>query len=99
MISLLLKVLASLLTLVSAPTDGKCPERWWVNGVRPDGRYQCFPAPVGPDERLPSGIVVDHSVQPPGVVDGRVFCTVGKLPVVLDSRTIGCRKGFYTCDT
>lgn len=88
-------VIAIMTAIVAHPTRGECPKPgWYVDGVPADGHYQCFRVPVGDDERLPNGHVVDHSVQPDGVIDGRVFCQPGAtIPVVVDYRTVECRKG------
>jgi hypothetical protein len=91
----LVAVLAMLTAIVSNPTNGECPKKgWYVDGVSADGHYQCFRMPIGDDVRLPNGHVVDHSIQPAGVLDGRIFCQVGAtVPIVIDYRTVACAKG------
>ena len=72
------------------PSRATCDRGWYVDGIRPSGRYDCRRAPIGDDVRLPSGLVEDRSVQSPGVLDGRIFCTTGQ-PRVVDERTVECR--------
>jgi hypothetical protein len=85
-------VMVLLLTVVLCRDHERCPDGWWVEGVRPSGVYDCRHVPVGDDVRLPGGLVEDRSVQPPGVLDGRIFCVAGSEPRVIDARTVACRK-------
>lgn len=76
------------------PATRVCPEGYDLRvGVRPDGRYQCWPRPVGDPEwdgtwqRSP-----DRSRQVGSIVDGRIWCPLGSRAVVVDYRTVGCRS-------
>jgi hypothetical protein len=82
-------VILMLVCLIVQPTRASCPPGWYVDGARPSGEYDCRRVPTGDDERLPSGIVVDHTTQPPGVLDGRIFCPNGS-PRVLNASTVAC---------
>ena len=94
----MIEPLATLATLVTLcicmlvrPTHVVCPVGWYVNGVRSDGRTECMPKPIGDETLTPSGIV-DHSVQPPGYVRVRIYCTGGSRPIVVNDRTVGCQR-------
>ena len=81
------------IALTPLPSHASCPRGWWVEGVRPSGRYDCHRVPVGDDVRLPSGLLEDRSLQPPGEIDGAIRCTGGAVAIVVDSRTVGCMRG------
>ncbi len=90
-----LATIASILVLcvcmLVKPTHVICPAGWYVNGVRPSGQTECLPVPSGFEELTDRGIV-DHSIEPPGYVRVRIYCTGGMRPIVVDQRTIGCQR-------
>jgi hypothetical protein len=66
--------------------DGKtaeCPRATWINGIRADGRFECYRT---------SGRVED--VNPPSfvVVRGRIYCAADEVPIVVDERRAACRQ-------
>lgn len=73
------------------PTHARCAAGWWApEGVR-GGELVCRPRPVGPDERDARGIVVDHSVQPPGETRVRLWCT-GGATLRQDGESAWCQR-------
>jgi hypothetical protein len=77
-------------SLVVRPSGAQCPPRWYVNGVRPSGEYECRPAPGGdPDS---DGTFGRPDITPfdPSVIVGRVRCRHGQAPIVIDERTVAC---------
>ncbi len=62
-------------------TTNTCPRAWWLDGVRPDGRFHCL---------LSRG---DDDTAPIARVDGHITCSVGELAVVVDAHTVGCHRG------
>lgn len=60
----------------------------WVDGVRPDGRYGCRPAPIRDTDAKTE---VDD-----GTLDielkSRIYCTNGTRPIVVDAHTVGCQR-------
>lgn len=89
----LLSIFILLFCFASHPDHGGCGEGWWVNGVRPDGRYGCRPRSLLPDH--PS-----RGHEPDDVYDAdsdheiysRIYCTGGTQPIVVDFRTVGCQR-------
>ena len=75
---------------LTRPTRARCPAGWLHEGVRPSGAFACKPALVG-GERDPAG-GIDTAYQPPGELGGRVYCTGGAVPIVVDYRTVGCTR-------
>lgn len=72
------------------PTRASCPAGWWVEGIRPSGAYDCLsPVPpccgdaTGPCEKIPCP-KLDR-------IDGRIYCTGGSIPIVVDNATVGCQ--------
>lgn len=59
-------------------------------GVRRDGRFECWPAPIGDPEWDGTYDRPERSVQPVGVIPGRISCESGSQPVVSDWRTVEC---------
>lgn len=87
--------------LLSHPVRASClPGYDLRTGIRRSGAYECWPAPVAPPGWSPRlGPIQDwdgtwlrpeRSVQPDGVLTGRIWCL--GVPVVVDERTVGCRK-------
>jgi hypothetical protein len=78
-----------------APLTESCPPGHDLRtGVRRDGRFECWPWPVGdPEWDGTWGRSPDRSVQPPGIVDRKIHCTGGSRPIVVDYKTVGCQMG------
>lgn len=75
------------------PTRAKCPTGWHANGIRPSGVFQCMRRPIGDDHRNARGILIDDSVQPPGVLESQIYCTGGTVPILDDDgATVGCQS-------
>lgn len=70
----------------------ECPDRWYVNGVRPNGRYQCLPV-LGDPERDIEDARARVEIHDARSIEGAIYCTGGARPIVVDSRTIGCQRG------
>lgn len=86
-----LSILVLALCALLGPRHATCPDGWWLaKGVQPDGSYVCRPAPIGDDARNARGILVDHSVQPDGELEGRVYCPENAIPTIVDTRGIDC---------
>ena len=76
---------------VVKPRSAQCPDRWYLDtGIRPSGAFRCVPDLVG-DVNDPAG-GVDRAVQPPGEITGRIYCTGGSVPIVVDYNTVGCTR-------
>lgn len=85
--------LVLLVASVTHPRSAKCPPGWaLLTGIRESGRFACYPPAIGDDYRDARGIVHDDSYQPPGELDGQIYCTGGTRPIVVDYRTVGCQR-------
>lgn len=93
-----------LLAAVIRPHRAQCPQgRDLRLGVRRDGRFACWSAPLAPRgwDAARRGPITewdgtygrpDLSVQRDDALDGRVYCWPGTVPIVeLDGRTVRCR--------
>ena len=69
-----------------------CPPSWHNTGVRPSGNFSCVRAPVGDPRQDGTFGQPDTSVVPPGEIRGRIWCTSGMHPIVVDDRTVGCQR-------
>lgn len=56
------------------PTRARCPDAWWVNGVRPSGVWGCRPAD-GRDLEIQSRVYCTGGSIPIVVDDRTVGCT------------------------
>lgn len=65
------------------PDHAQCPARWFVNGIRPSGVFECLRdrAPNA-GERAPSG---GHDS-----ISGRITCGPSFMPTVRDERSVAC---------
>lgn len=91
-------IIASLIAVMEMyPTEYNtmgCPTGYDLRtGVRRDGRFECWPHPVGDPEwdgtwrRSP-----DRSTQSDAIVRNRIICTGGAHPIVIDYKTVGCQR-------
>ncbi len=69
----------------------ECPDRWYVNGVRPNGRYQCLPV-LGDPERDIDDAKAKIEWHDSRAIDGEIYCTGGAHPIVVGPRTVGCQR-------
>lgn len=69
-----------LLALLVAPREATCPPEHWINGVRPDGRYECL---------LTRG---DDDSPAIARTSGSIRCTPDEQPIVVDFRRARCRR-------
>lgn len=84
----LLSIACMLAAMATHPSRGRCPPRWRNDGVRGDGRFECVRPLEGGYDDVPGSR--DASYQPPGELLGRIYCTGGSVPIVVDERTVGC---------
>lgn len=90
---LLLTVVVLCLSMVVRPHHARCPVGWDLRtGIRQDGRFDCWRHPVGDKNWQWSLGRPDRSVQPAGVVGGKIWCTSGQRAVVIDDRAVGCQR-------
>ena len=96
-LSLLILALSALLR----PTQARCPVGYDLRtGIRRSGRYQCWPHPVAPlgwrggpiEEWDGTNGRPERSVQPDGVIEGRIWCGTGVVPIVVDDRRVRCES-------
>lgn len=88
---------ASLFVLLVAfavrPRGATCPEHWWLpKGIQPSGHFVCRPTPIGDTVRDKRGIIHDESVQPPGELEGHIYCEPNAIPTIVDTRAVACRS-------
>jgi hypothetical protein len=76
--SLLLRVVCA----IARPSSMRCPPHWWPNGIRTDGTFACAQPLTGDPDRDGTYGTQDVSVEPDGVLDGRIYCDDGEQPCV-----------------
>ena len=99
----LLRAIVAVTAMWCVPKIGNCPPGYDLRtGIRRSGEYECWPHPMAPknwDGRL--GPVEDwdgtylrpeRSLQSDRTVHGRIYCTNGTQPVVVNERTVGCQR-------
>lgn len=83
-------------SMAMRPAAARCQARWYVNGVRPSGLFECRRTPGGNPLYDGAGGFPDRSVDRPGWYRGRVYCTGGAHPIVVlgdrEARTVGCQR-------
>lgn len=62
------------------PQRARCPDRFWVNGIRPSGEFSCLRA-----------LDVEGEGPPDSELAGRLYCT-GTIPVVVSEHAVECRS-------
>jgi hypothetical protein len=88
----LISALVLCAVMATHPTQATCPEGWYVEGVRPSGRYYCRPrsklpdhASRGREQNDPPDPATDHEIH------GDLYCTGGKIPIVESANIVGCQ--------
>lgn len=93
---------ASLVILLACavyrPQRATCPSGWVLaTGVRTvdgplgsRGSFACERPPIGGDSDVLTG--KSTAVQPPGELRGRIYCTGGASPIVVNERIVGCQR-------
>ncbi len=76
------------------PSSVRCGDGYYVLGVRPSGRSRCVKAPAGRGENecvrgTPCRFTDDVGTSSYPV---QLDCVNGFVPLVVDERTIGCRR-------
>lgn len=96
-ISLFASIFAICYSTILQPKIIRCPgELRVLDGVRIDdrivskGMFKCSYVPIGGDDDVFTGKTT--SIVPPGFVVDRIHCTGGSLPIVVDTRTVGCSR-------
>lgn len=84
----LLRVIAA----IARPRVATCPPGYYVEGVRPSGETTCVSTwdPRPDDTKSPEGC--HHGVLEVPRLPTRVWCEPAELAVVINERTVGCRK-------
>lgn len=70
---------------VVQPRRARCPGGMYVEGVRPSGSFECRVAPR-----------FERDIPPDVEIAGRIYCTGGSRPIVVDSKTVGCMRGGWS---
>ena len=66
-----------------APKRATCPKGMYqAHGIKPDGSYLC--RDVVPEGKEDTVVPRDKR--------GRIWCTGGARPIVVDERTVGCQR-------
>lgn len=82
---------------VAAPTKASCPTGWSLGeGVRRQGprvgEYACHaPLPRCCGEPVHDGTGCNRACPPTKKYIGRIYCTGGMLPIVVNERTVACQ--------
>lgn len=79
--------------MATRPAGAQCPPRWYVNGVRATGEYECRPVPAGDPDADGTWQHPDVTSFNDLVISGQIYCRPGTVPLVFDERTVGCRAG------
>ncbi len=93
-------VVASFLLFLAAyvvrPDHARCGRGWYVNGVSPGGVFECRLAPTGDPERDGWRGGPDATIDHPGWLRSRVYCTGGAHPILVltdrEARSVGCQR-------
>lgn len=95
----LVTIVMLLVGTVTRPTRARCPQGFhMVDGVRTAdgplghrGSFRCARPPIGGDDDVLTG--KSTAIEPPGELRGRIYCTGGTMPIVVESTTVGCQRG------
>ena len=74
------------------PTRARCPRAYYANGVKLDGSFECRPV-LGTPERDLDDARARRDLPDGCAIPGKIHCTGGSRPVVVDGRTVSCQPG------
>lgn len=81
------------IAFVVRPQRARCPDRHDLRtGIRRSGAFECWPAVRGDPEYDGTWGKPERGIQPPGIVAGQIYCRAPAIPIVLDNRTVACRR-------
>jgi hypothetical protein len=88
---------AHLRFIVAAALQARCPTARAVSGVlyerrKPDGSFECRPVLGSPEHDL-DGARARRALPDGCAIRGRIACTGGSRPIVVDGRTVACQPG------
>lgn len=92
----LLTIIVLLVSMVTQPTRAQCPRGFVVANVRtssqfePRGTFTCDRPALGGDTDVLTG--KSTAIVQPGEIKGRLYCTGGSSPIIVDSRIVGCSR-------
>lgn len=90
----LLSLLVSLVSAITRPSTAICPDGYANQGVRPDGQYRCRPRSALPDITIGArDQVIDDPTLDEKELSGRIYCSGGSAPIVVNEKTVGCMRG------
>lgn len=100
----IMTVLILLVSFITRPKRARCPDTYDLRtGIQASGRFNCWPHPVAPpgwnyrrDGRIEDwdGTFgkAERSLQSEAAIGGKLYCTNGTRPIVIDYRTVGCQR-------
>lgn len=89
-VSVLLSILLQLWCFAARPVEWRTTPGWYMNGVRPDGRFEARPVLGRPEDDLVDAvrqIVIDDDRR----LEARIYCTGGATPHVAATR-VWCQR-------
>lgn len=80
-------------SFIVRPQHARCPEHHDLRmGIRRSGEFQCWATPSGPVEYDGTWERRDRSKQSGAILTGRLWCTNGTSPIVVNERVVGCQR-------
>lgn len=77
------------------PARARCPAGHDLRtGIRRDGHFECWPAVVGDPLYDGAAGYPERGRQSDAILTGRIYCTGGTQPIIVDYRTVGCQRDF-----
>jgi hypothetical protein len=88
-VATLVGMIALVVAIAATPPIARCPDGYYVNGVRPSGKSTCREIPPTRDCGEPK---FSPPCPEPRTFPIRIYCTGGSQPIVVDDATIGCMR-------
>lgn len=93
MLVVVLALAIAAIAMCTHPSRANCPDGHDLRmGIRRSGDFECWSRPVGDPDYDGTFGKPERSVQPGPVYRGRIYCTGGAQPIVVDYRTVGCQR-------
>lgn len=92
-LTLIVGLFVGLVTQCTRPERARCPDGYDVRaGIRRSGDFECWPRPVGDPDYDGTYGKPERGTQSDAIIRGRIYCTGGTQPIVVDYLTVGCQR-------
>lgn len=92
LLSLIASICLFIWCILFQPVSFHTPDGWYVNGIRKDGVFWFIHKPNGHPDNDGTYGKPDDSSDDFRFLKGKIYCTGGTYPIVLNESVVGCQR-------